>query len=330
MSIENKDIQISVIIPAYNAEQFILNGLQKLTQQTYQDFEIVIVNDGSIDNTSQLVKNFLNINKLDWQLISQENKGEGEARNTGLRYAKGKYILFLDADDYLANNALEKLYNALVNNDVDLSFSSYSYVYKNGSNKLYNHPNKIYSQQELIKLFFRRLANPGIGNTLFKKEIISQYNIRFEKYKLGADNHFFRKLLLYIENAVSIEENLFFYLYNDSSVTNAVYDFDKNLDSIFAVLDTFREIKQTNDEVNKEYLKIFLLTSIRGNAFGYSLSPDYDKKILKERILIYLPKNISIKMFLSNKRTLWLLSLFFFYKKPILFINVYRFLKRIN
>ena len=93
--------EISIIIPAYNAGKFIENTLKKLEHQSFKNFEILIVNDGSTDDTQLVVENFMSKTILNIKLINQENKGEGEARNMGLKYANGEYILFLDADDYL-------------------------------------------------------------------------------------------------------------------------------------------------------------------------------------------------------------------------------------
>jgi glycosyltransferase involved in cell wall biosynthesis len=320
-------IDISVIIPAYNAGLFIERNLKKLKGQTYKNFEAVIVNDGSKDNTGKIVKNFIKNNKLSWQLINQENMGEGEARNTGLKYARGKYILFLDADDYLANDALEKLFNALEKNNVDMVFSSYSYIYGNGKQKLYYHPTKTYLKEEIIKLFLRRLAIPGIGNTLLKKSIIDKYNLKFGKFSSGADNHFFRKFLVHVEKVKSINDNLFFYQFNENSVTNQEYNF-KKLDSIFSILDTIDYYKQIGlDAEFENYHKIFLLNSVRGNALDYASSIYYNPKLLKEKILVFMPKNIPLKLFFSTKRTIWLLSLLFFYKSPIIFISFYKAIK---
>ncbi len=320
------NISLSVIIPAYNAENTILSTLEKLQKQTFKNFEAVIVNDGSTDNTQKIVEKFLKNESLNWQLINQQNKGEGETRNTGLRNAKGERVLFLDADDYLSSAALEKLYNALNNHNAEISFSSYSYVYSNGSEKLYYHPYKVYLQTEIMKLFFRRLANPGIGNTLIKKSLIDKHNLKFEKYKAGADNHFFRKLLLHVDKVVSIEENLFFYIYNDSSVMNSSYSFNR-LDSIYSVLDTIKEYKEKNINENIiKYLDVFLISEIRGNAMDFYIV-NGDTTILKEKILTFLPKKIELKHYLSSKRTVWLFSLYIFYKFPLLSLKFYKFLK---
>lgn len=322
-------MKISIIIPAYNADKFIKSTLNKLTNQTFKDFEIIIINDGSIDDTQKVVDNFKKNSFLNIKLINQENKGEGEARNTGLQHATGEYILFLDADDYLANDALEKLYNTLNENNADMSFSSYSYVFSNGNQKLYFHPNKIYSQEEIMKLFFRRLANPGIGNTLIKKSIIDKNNIKFEKYKAGADNHFFRKLLLHVQKVASIEDNLFFYQYNETSVMNNTYSFNR-LDSIYSVIDTINEYEKSDitEDIIK-YLDVFLINEVKANAVDFYMNEeDIDK--LKNKILCYLPKQLSIKYFLSTKRIFWLFSLYVFYKFPILTLRLYKWIKELN
>lgn len=94
------DIKVSVIIPVYNAEKYIAQCLQSVIDQTLQEIEIIIVNDGSIDNSLQIVKDFQNKDKR-IKIIDQENRGAGNARNTGMSEAKGKYLSLLDVDDFL-------------------------------------------------------------------------------------------------------------------------------------------------------------------------------------------------------------------------------------
>ena len=101
-------MRFSVIIPVYNVEKFIGKCLDSVFKQTYSDYEIVAVNDGSTDSSLKILENY-QINNPKLKIISQKNKGLGGARNTGISNAKGEFLIFLDSDDYIATNMLETL-----------------------------------------------------------------------------------------------------------------------------------------------------------------------------------------------------------------------------
>ena len=113
---------VSVIVPVYNSEKYLTEALNSLEEQTFKNFEVIIVNDGSTDNSEKIIKDFVNKNS-NFKLINQKNMGPGYAKNTGIRYSKGKYIAFLDSDDFFAPNFLEILYNLAVENKADIAFS---------------------------------------------------------------------------------------------------------------------------------------------------------------------------------------------------------------
>ena len=115
-------MKLSIIIPAYNAEKHILCCLTSLQNQkiTKKDFEVIVVNDGSTDNTAKIVKKFAEHHNISIHLEYQKNIGNGGARNTGVQISKGEYIYFLDADDYLAENTLHTIIELADKNDVDI------------------------------------------------------------------------------------------------------------------------------------------------------------------------------------------------------------------
>ncbi|MFA7600977.1 MAG: glycosyltransferase family A protein, partial [Patescibacteria group bacterium] len=119
---------ISIIIPVYNGAKTIVNTVKSIEAQTYRDFEVIIVNDGSRDNTRSVFEKFLESFKVDndYYFINQENKGAPTARNKGLKESRGKYILFCDCDSILKSDALEKMLQALESNpEVAYVYSSF-------------------------------------------------------------------------------------------------------------------------------------------------------------------------------------------------------------
>lgn len=121
---------VSVIIPAYNVEDYIAEAIASVANQTFDAWELIVVDDGSTDATSNIVgKQFNNIKRHRTELIRQENAGQSVARNCGVSHASGNYIYFLDSDDCLNRNALEGLYNAIVDNNLDIVlFSSLAFA----------------------------------------------------------------------------------------------------------------------------------------------------------------------------------------------------------
>ena len=117
-------MKVSVIIAAYNSAEFVVETLESVLNQTLEDFEIIIVNDGSTDNTLEILNDYAsNYDKI--TVIDQENSGPAMARNRGLDIAKGDFIFFFDADDILELDALEEMYNAAVKRNADLVIAKY-------------------------------------------------------------------------------------------------------------------------------------------------------------------------------------------------------------
>ena len=121
---ENKStIKVSIIVPAYNVEGYIYDCLKSLVSQTMQNIEIIVINDGSTDNTEKIISEF---EKTDSRIIviRQENQGISVARNNGINIAKGEYLGFVDSDDYVDNDYFEKLYNIVTSQNADMAVTS--------------------------------------------------------------------------------------------------------------------------------------------------------------------------------------------------------------
>ena len=111
--------EVSIIIPIYNAEKYLKRCLDTVVNQSFESLEIILINDGSTDESLRIMKEYKG-NHNNIEIINQENSGQGEARNKGISIAKGKYITFADADDWLSENYIQVLYDALLKNNADI------------------------------------------------------------------------------------------------------------------------------------------------------------------------------------------------------------------
>ncbi len=192
---------VSIIIPAYNVENYIFRGLESCINQTYKNIEILVIDDGSIDKTYEIVHKYcLNDNRI--KLIKKTNGGVSSARNEGLRQAKGKYVLFLDSDDWLENNTVEILINTSRKyEDLLISCDRY-WLYENKDNLKKIKPfknkkiDKISSEEALI--------NVGNGKYNLQSACYKIYDLN----KIKRNNIFFKEDIFYGEDGLFVFEYL--------------------------------------------------------------------------------------------------------------------------
>lgn len=174
---------ISVIIPLYNKESSIAQTLQSVFSQDYSDFEIVVVDDGSTDNSVEIVEA---MNDPRIRLIKQENGGPSKARNTGVKNAKGEWIVFLDADDEMLPNALETFKN-IINAHMDIDIVDCNTMfYSTNENTLGYHPFEGYVKNP-FKMFFYSIIGPGANHSCFSRNILLEnpYNNQIRRFEDG-------------------------------------------------------------------------------------------------------------------------------------------------
>src|SRR5688572_9544736 len=122
--------KVSVVVTAYNLEAFIAQCLETIISQTFTDFECIVVNDGSIDNTRKIVEQYTKKDSR-LRLISKENGGVSTARNTGFDAAQGEYIIFLDGDDFFEPHLLERLYDKIIKHGADIAVCNFKNYFQN-------------------------------------------------------------------------------------------------------------------------------------------------------------------------------------------------------
>lgn len=223
------DILVSVIVPIYNTEKYLEECLNSLEKQTLKEIEVILVNDGSTDGSGIIAQKYVDQNEK-FILIERENGGLSAARNTGMGKARGRYIYFLDSDDYLVENALERLYMRAEQDDLDvLKFVAYTFTEpsrelvwsSDGGYKYKGRYPGIYRGTDVLQMFIdnQDTGYPSCCLILTKKEIIVKNNLQFYEGIIHEDNLFHWELLSVSERVGILNEPLYCRRIRDGSIT---------------------------------------------------------------------------------------------------------------
>lgn len=214
---------ISIIIPVYNIKEYLRECVDSLLRQTYQKIEIILVDDGSTDGSSQLC-DYLAEKDFRIRVIHQKNEGVSSARNIGIADARGQYITFVDGDDWVEENFIETLYNSLVQYDADVSAVGHMRCLADGTKQV----KAITDKTEVIfstSAFYRKCdkKSPWIGyagGKLVRKEIIEHNALEFDtEIRIFEDFIFFYSLFEHVQKIVKNPETLYNYRIRPSSAT---------------------------------------------------------------------------------------------------------------
>ena len=228
--------EISVILPAYNSEKYIKKAIESVLNQTFTDFELIIINDGSTDNTLNIINSFSD-SRI--RLINQENMGPGASRNRALRIARGRYIMYLDSDDWLCPNALEVAWREITRSDADMTF----FQMINFDGERY-YPNDWFSLKQFDESFENRVFHSketpgsifdlsvGVCQKIYSHDFLSRINARFPEGIFFEDMPFFFYVYLKAERISIIKKPLYVRRKHTKSITNVV-DAGQKLMDIF-------------------------------------------------------------------------------------------------
>lgn len=291
--------KVSVIVPVYNVpERYLEKCVSSLVNQTLNDIEIILVDDGTPDTSGKLCDYFA---KKDSRIkvIHQENKGLCGARNTGVKSSTGEWISFVDGDDWIEPNAYEKLYNIGTKNNVDVVMFGYVKDYPSKSVIMhydkYFENKKVYNTSEdiayLQKMILNYNANCAMAPTKFiRKSVIEKYNIYHdEKLRQGAEGIEFNiRLFSKIKSALFLNETFYHYIYNDESITTVHNEKNHQM-----VIDCFKKIKGEINNDDSEIMgwfynrmKYVILTTAISGYFSRSNKEAY--KIQKRKFKKYM------------------------------------------
>lgn len=238
--------EISIIIPCFDAEKTIINTLDSINAQTYRNFEVIIVNDGSKDESEWKIKRYICENpsiKIDY--FFQNNQGVSVARNEGIKRACGKYIAFIDADDLYHPQFLEILYSALVRKNIDIACCRYRIVGLDdcfGKETQKTGVDAVKSKEDILDKYIHKRKNRfSFLGAIYKKKIIEDNKLLFPTdIRFGEDTEFVCKYLVHCRNGgVFLEKELYGYLRHGQSVMHGMCDWTRtdNLKAVKNVID---------------------------------------------------------------------------------------------
>ena len=252
--------KVSVIVPIYNVEKYLEKCINSLLSQTLEDIQIILVNDGSKDNSGNIAKEYEQNNKDRVIYVEKENGGLSDARNYGLKYATGDFIAFLDSDDYIEKNAYEEMYNKAIEENADYVECDFIWEFPNKIrvDKQYPYKNK----KEMLS-FVRVVA----WNKLIKRQLITDNNLEFPKGLRYEDVEFTYKLIPFINKFTYVDKPFIHYVQREGSIANVQ---NERTAEIFTVLDNVIEFYKKNniyekyrDELEYIYVKFLLCSSLK-------------------------------------------------------------------
>ena len=300
---------ISIIITAYNAEKTIEKCLNSILDTQYNDFEIILVNDGSIDNTEKIIELFAS-DKIKY--YKKKNTGVADSRNFGIDKAKGDYITFVDSDDYVSSNYFEEI-DKYINEGVDIIKRKGIIVSKDKEEKIKGATFDITTGEDAFnKLCFTDIYLDTLWSYIIKKSLFIDNNLYFEKDRFHEDFGLIPLLILKANKMVSLENYVYYYVQTDNSIMREK-NIDKTIKKAKDALYHYDNILKTIESYNlsnftKENVRIYCTNAIllKVNELNGKEQTCYIKELKKRKVY----KNIKIR----NLKQL--------IKKVLLFINI--------
>lgn len=297
-------LDLSIIIPAFNAETFILRCLTSCLNQEVDNFEVIVIDDGSSDRTSEVV---LEIKDTRIRLLKHnENRGQSAARNTGITASRGEYIGFVDADDYIEVDFYRQLISGLQASNADIAMSSMRII----AGQVTVHTPQAACLHE-FKEKLSALHNGSACDKLFRSQLIKEHNLAFLEGYIWEDNLFSLQTLWYANCLFLVPEAIYNYVINPSSTTQSKSNSDKRAHDSLAIGRSMLLFLQEQgaDKESKMLVKEFILRYMvhfptRGGLKYYR---DVKSLLGSSRTLIRKRNRYFKKKFSKKLRRLWTL-----------------------
>lgn len=281
LTLECENPKISVVIPVYNVERYVGKCLSSLVEQTFTDFEVIAVNDGSRDSSLTILRKFEERYPF-ITVIDQRNQGMSAARNAGMTIARGEYLCFVDSDDFVAPTYLEELYNACVETQSDISCCYYYFRFVENE-FLFEYPFRIKGilnqTQAMNKLLRDVQVQSLVWNKMYKRSLFTDYNIQFPSMAF-EDMAIANKVFAHANQVIVLDRPLYYYNQRPGS-TLATINADKINDFIRAIAMVRISLERTGqyEKYKKSYLALTRKTC--SCCYMYVLKLHNEKKCMR-------------------------------------------------
>ena len=252
--------KVSVIVPVYNVEKYLDKCINSLINQTLQDIEFIFVDDGSTDNSKQIIQKYTQNKTKRIKYLYKENGGLSSARNFGIPYAQGEYIAFLDSDDYIEPNMYEEMYKVAKQENSDMVECDFIWEYSN--KKKYDCGIIYNGNKEALEK-----ARVVAWNKLIKREIIEKEKIEFPYGLRYEDVEFFYKLLPSLKRISFVKKFFIHYVQRDNSIVNTqnskTKDILKVLDNVIDYYKNNNYYEEYKEQLEYTYVRLLLCSSLK-------------------------------------------------------------------
>ena len=289
---------VSIVIPAFNVEKYIGECLQSILNQSYRNFEIIVVNDGSTDNTLNEITKFKDIdNRI--KIINKKNTGVSDSRNCGIDNAIGEYIVFVDGDDYLADDYISYMLKLIKLYDDDFAFSLNCFTRKNEQQIKKDNIERL-SSEEATSLLLSPRVMVGCWNKIYKKGFLDKNKIRFlPQLRYGEGLQFITHTTLSTNKIICGNRKVYYYRRdNPTSVCtkfniNNVYNGELALETIKKHLPSNSLIINTMYDLHYKMYCLGALTKVKSEGLEKEYSYDCKRwlRSIRQNILSFMLKN---------------------------------------
>ena len=268
-------MKLSIIVPVYNVEEYIVKCIESLLNQNIEDYEIIVVNDGTKDRSIDLIRERFQSDKL--LIFEQENMGLSEARNTGLKKSHGEYVWFFDSDDWMETNSLQNIIESL--NDEDILYFQKYYEEKNGHHKIISGPDAVLSGKTLSKSKYHH----PVQFYIYKSSFLENNNLTFEKGLIHEDSLFTPIALYKAKRVVAYNKPIYHLLRRESSLSQGKATPKRCMDLI-KIKNKLEEFATTNVDKQDRFAWGICIADIASSALFLSTEVDANTKaiIMKE------------------------------------------------
>lgn len=274
---------LSVIVAAYNVENYIEKCVDSLVSQTYKNLEILVINDGSTDKTLEVLEKYKKNNNV--KILNKPNGGLSSARNYGIKNSKGEFLTFVDGDDYLEKEAYEISLKKIQEEKSELCIFGFSKIYDKKEKKI--HLNKNLYKEEFLKKIFSKSDEASIivCNKIFKSTLIKENEIFFENKAYFEDTGFIFRYLYFVKKISIIDKAFYNYLQRKGSITKKIdYIILDSLENTNNIIEDFynekNEIKQYEKYIRDMRLRMQIYTYRHLKKNGVKVQFKFDWKTI--------------------------------------------------